>query len=316
MNAAAPSDVDPDDIRAFRAFNRFFTQRIGVLRPYLGSDLSLTEVRLLHDLAHRDGCTAAELARSLALDPGYLSRVLRRFSAKGWLERRHARSDGRARELSLSPAGHAAFEPLQERSRREVAALLAPLTAKARRELIEALQHAQALLDPSQAGAPAPQRTIVLRDPRPGDMGWVIQQHGALYAQEFGWSDAFEALVAEIVAGMMRAHDPAWERGWIAEIDGERVGSVFVVRKNAETAQLRLLLLTPPARGLGLGGRLTDECIAFARAKGYRQLVLWTHANLVAARRIYAQRGFRLANSEEYEAFGQPLVSENWELDL
>ncbi|MCB2033695.1 MAG: GNAT family N-acetyltransferase, partial [Ottowia sp.] len=216
----------------------------------------------------------------------------------------------------LSPAGHAAFEPLQERSRREVAALLAPLTAKARRELIEALQHAQALLDPSQAGAPAPQRTIVLRDPRPGDMGWVIQQHGALYAQEFGWSDAFEALVAEIVAGMMRAHDPAWERGWIAEIDGERVGSVFVVRKNAETAQLRLLLLTPPARGLGLGGRLTDECIAFARAKGYRQLVLWTHANLVAARRIYAQRGFRLANSEEYEAFGQPLVSENWELDL
>ena len=165
MNAPSPSDVDPDDIRAFRAFNRFFTQRIGVLRLYLGSDLSLTEVRLLHDLAHRDGCTAAELARSLALDPGYLSRVLRRFSAKGWLERRHARSDGRARELSLSPAGHTAFEPLQERSRREVAALLAPLTAKARRELIEALQHAQALLDPSQAGAPAPQRTIVLRDP-------------------------------------------------------------------------------------------------------------------------------------------------------
>ena len=159
-------------------------------------------------------------------------------------------------------------------------------------------------------------KSIVLRPPRPGDMGWVVSQHGALYDQEFAWNSDFEALVAEIVAGMLRQHDPAWERGWIAEVDGERAGSVFVVRKNAQEAQLRLLLLTPAARGLGLGGRLVDECVAFARTKGYRKLALWTHANLTAARKIYAQRGFQLVQSETYTAFGHELVSEQWELAL
>ena len=159
-------------------------------------------------------------------------------------------------------------------------------------------------------------RTVLLRDPRPGDMGWVVQQHGALYWDEFGWNRDFEALVAEIAAGMIRAHDPAWERGWIAELDGERVGAVFVVRKSETEAQLRLLIVTPAARGLGLGGRLTDECIAFARAKGYAKLVLCTNANLLAARAIYARRGFKLMASEPYHGYGHDLVGEHWELDL
>ena len=305
--------VDPLQVRALRAFNRFYTQRTGLLDPYLDSDFSLTEVRVLYELAHHAPCTAADLKRRLLLDAGYLSRILRRFGAAGWVARSRSTLDARQLALSLTPEGRAVFEPLQQRSREEAARLLAPLPAEQRAALVAALTRAQSLLEPQ--GAPT-SHTAVLRDPRPGDMGWVVQQHGEIYAREYGWNSEFEALVAEIVAGMIRAHDPARERGWIAELDGERVGSVFVVRKSEVEAQLRLLILTPAARGLGLGARLTDECLAFARAKGYRRMVLWTNSNLAAARAIYAQRGFVLERSEPYRGYGQHLVGEHWALDL
>lgn len=305
--------VDPLQVRALRAFNRFYTQRTGLLDPYLDSDFSLTEVRVLYELAHHAPCTAADLKRRLLLDAGYLSRILRRFGAAGWVARSRSTLDARQLALSLTPEGRAVFEPLQQRSREEAARLLAPLPAEQRAALVAALTRAQGLLEPQ--GAPT-SHTAVLRDPRPGDMGWVVQQHGEIYAREYGWNSEFEALVAEIIAGMIRAHDPARERGWIAELDGERVGSVFVVRKSEVEAQLRLLILTPAARGLGLGARLTDECLAFARAKGYRRMVLWTNSNLAAARAIYAQRGFVLERSEPYRGYGQHLVGEHWALDL
>ena len=305
--------VDPLQVRAVRAFNRFYTQRTGLLDPYLDSDFSLTEVRVLYELAHHAPCTAADLKRRLLLDAGYLSRILRRFGAAGWVARSRSTLDARQLALSLTPEGRAVFEPLQQRSRDEAARLLAPLPADQRAALVAALTRAQGLLEPQSAPT---SHTTVLRDPRPGDMGWVVQQHGEIYAREYGWNSEFEALVAEIVAGMIRAHDPARERGWIAELDGERVGSVFVVRKSEVEAQLRLLILTPAARGLGLGARLTDECLAFARAKGYRRMVLWTNSNLAAARAIYAQRGFVMERSEPYRGYGQELVGEHWALDL
>lgn len=301
-------------VRALRAFNRFYTGRIGVLDPYLGSPFSLTEVRVLYELAHRDQPTATEIARDLMLDAGYLSRLLRRFEREGWLARVPSPADARQSLLQLTPAGRAAFEPLQQRSRDEAAALLAPLSATRRRDLLAAMATVQELLAPAPR-APAP-RTAVLRDPRPGDMGWVIQQHGEIYAREYGWNSEFEAMVAGIVAGMMKQHDPAWEKGWIAELDGERVGSVFVVRRSKTVAQLRLLILTPQARGLGLGARLTDECLAFAREKGYRKMVLWTNSGLSAARDIYARRGFVLTKSEPYHGYGQDLTGETWEVQL
>ncbi|MDO9031288.1 MAG: helix-turn-helix domain-containing GNAT family N-acetyltransferase [Hydrogenophaga sp.] len=315
MNLPTEPPVNPEQVRALRAFNRFYTQRIGILDPYLGSAFSLTEVRVLYELAHHAPCTASELVRRLLLDAGYLSRILRRFAAEGWMERTPAPTDARQQVLALTQEGRAVFEPLQQRSREEATGLLAALAPAQRAELMAALQRAQALLSPDTALARSA-RTIVLRDPRPGDMGWVIQQHGELYWREYGWNAEFEALVASIVAGMMKRHDPAWERGWIAELDGERVGSAFVVRKSKTVAQLRLLILTSAARGLGLGGRLTDECIAFARGKGYRKLVLWTNRNLDAARVIYARRGFTLVESEAHHSYGRDLVGEHWELAL
>lgn len=315
MNLPTETPVNPEQVRALRAFNRFYTQRIGILDPYLGSAFSLTEVRVLYELAHHAPCTASELVRRLLLDAGYLSRILRRFTDEGWMERTPAPTDARQQVLTLTQEGRAVFEPLQQRSREEATGLLAALAPAQRVELMGALQRAQALLSPETA-QPRSARTIVLRDPRPGDMGWVIQQHGELYWREYGWNAEFEALVASIVAGMMKHHDPAWERGWIAELDGERVGSAFVVRKSKTVAQLRLLILTPAARGLGLGGQLTDECIAFARGKGYRKMVLWTNRNLDAARAIYAKRGFTLVDSEAHHSYGRDLVGEHWELAL
>ena len=305
--------VDPHQVRALRAFNRFYTQRTGLLDPYLGSAFSLTEVRVLYELAHHAPCTASELGRRLWLDAGYLSRIVRRFINAGWITRNPLPTDARQQALTLKPEGRDAFEPLQQRARDEAARLLTPLAPDHRQALVAALSRAQQLLDPATG---ATSRTAVLRDVRPGDMGWVVQQHGEIYAREYGWNGEFEALVAEIVAGMIRQHDPVWERGWIAELDGERVGSVFVVRKSETEAQLRLLILSPAARGLGLGARLTDECLAFARAKGYRKMVLWTNGNLAAARAIYAQRGFVLVHSEAHHSYGHDLVGETWELAL
>jgi len=268
-------------------------------------------VRVLYELAHRPAITATDLVRELALDGGYLSRILRRFESRGWLVRTAAPHDGRQSMLQLTEAGYATFAPLQQKSRDETAQLLADVPAPARGQLIAALGTVHKLLEPAAA-----ERKVVLRDPGPGDLGWVVQAHGALYASEFGYSSEFEALVAEIAAQYLRKFDPAWEKGWIAEVDGERVGSVFVVRKSRTVAKLRLLILLPQARGLGLGGRLTDECIAFARAKGYRKMVLWTQSHLEAARAIYRSRGFQCVAEESNHAFGHDLTSETWELQL
>lgn len=310
MNQAAPADA----VKAVRRFNRFFTRRIGVLDPYLGSELSLTDVRVLYELAHRQDLVASELARELGLDGGYLSRILRRFENAGWISRAPSAKDARQSVLTLTPTGHDAFAPLQQRSREEAAALLAPLPAARQAELVQAMERIEALLEPAAPGG-AP-RVAVLRDPQPGDIGWVVQQHGEIYAREYGWDMRFEALVADIAAQFVRRFQPEWEKCWIAELDGERVGAIFLVRKSATTAKLRMLILSPKARGMGLGARLTDECIAFARAKGYKKMVLWTNSCLITARSIYAKRGFVLDKSEPYEDFGQQLVGETWSLKL
>ncbi|TWO66949.1 GNAT family N-acetyltransferase [Caenimonas sedimenti] len=304
--------VPAAQVKAVRAFNRFYTQRIGVLKRYLDSEFTLTEVRVLYEIAHRPGLTASELVRELALDAGYLSRILRRFEQQGWLQRESAPQDARQSLLRLTEPGYQVFAPLQQKSRDETAELLARVPASHRGPLIEAMARVQKLLDE----APRAERQVVLRDPGPGDMGWVVQQHGELYAREFGYTADFEALVADIVAKFILHFDPAWEKCWIAEVDGERMGSVFVVRKSATVAKLRLLILRPEARGLGLGGRLTDECIAFARAQGYRKMTLWTQSHLTAARAIYESRGFQLVKSEPNAAYGQQLTSEVWERKL
>lgn len=313
MSAATlPDPVAPETVKAVRRFNRFFTRRIGVLDPYLGSALSLTDVRVLYELAHRPGVVARDLMHDLGLDAGYLSRILKRFEASGWLARTPSPADGRQSLLTLTEAGHAVFGPLQQKSRDEAAALLQPLNAAHRAQLVDAMARVEALLE----GVATPIRDVVLRDPVPGDMGWVVQQHAEIYWREYGWNRDFEALVAGIAADFIRKFQPEWEKCWIAELDGERVGAVFVVRQSRTVARLRMLILSPQARGLGLGARLTDECIAFARAKGYRKMVLWTNSCLTAARAIYTKRGFRLTKSEPYEGFGQQLVGETWELRL
>jgi DNA-binding MarR family transcriptional regulator/GNAT superfamily N-acetyltransferase len=306
-----PAPVAKSHVKAVRAFNRFYTQRIGVLRRYLDTDFTLTEVRVLYELAHRPPLAARDLVRELELDAGYLSRILRRFEERGWIAREPAPHDGRQQLLRLTEAGYAIFGPLQQKSRDETAALLATVPKEARPRLIAALDTVHRLLEPA-----AGQRRVLLRDPRPGDIGWVVQTHGELYAREYGFDWTFEALVADIAGKFVRDFDPVKEKAWIAEVDGERAGCVFLVRQSATVAKLRLLILRPEARGLGLGGRLTDECIAFARAAGYRRMVLWTQSNLTAARAIYASRGFTLRASAPNEAFGQHLVSETWELRL
>lgn len=315
MASSTPSSPQPSaapHVQAVRGFNRFYTQRIGVLAPYLGSKLSLTEVRVLYELAQRDQPTASELGRDLALDAGYLSRILRRFEAKGWLTRVPSPADARQSLLKLTLAGHKVFAPLQQQSNDEAAALLAGLSPADQQNLVTAMNTVRRLLAPPDQ--PAPTRTIVLRDPKPGDMGWVVQQHGEVYAREYGWNSEFETLVADIAGKYLKNFQPDFEKCWIAELDGLRVGAVFVMRKSATVAQLRMLILAPEARGLGLGGRLTDECIVFARGKGYKKMQLWTNSCLDAARAIYAKRGFRLTKSEPYHGFGHDLVGETWEL--
>jgi DNA-binding MarR family transcriptional regulator/GNAT superfamily N-acetyltransferase len=310
---ADTTTIPPQQVKAVRAFNRFYTRRIGVLDPYLGSEFSLTEVRVLYELAHRDQPTATELGRDLGLDTGYLSRILRRFEARGWLARVPSPADARQSLLRLTGSGHQAFAPLQQKSRDEAKQLLAGLAPADREKMLSAMAAMQRLLEPAVAAS----RTVVLRDPRPGDMGWVVQQHGEVYSREYRYTSEFEGLVAQIAGKFIENFDPAWEKGWIAEVDGDRAGAVFVVRKSRTVAQLRMLILAPHARGLGIGARLTDECIAFARAKGYRKMMLWTNGQLDAARAIYKARGFQRVKSETMDAYGQHnLVSEIWELRL
>jgi DNA-binding MarR family transcriptional regulator/GNAT superfamily N-acetyltransferase len=306
-------DVAPERVAAMRQFSRFYTRRIGVLQEgLLASPFSLAEGRILYELAHRDGLAANDLAAELALDAGYLSRILKRFSRRGLVERSRSADDARIRPLALTAKGRAAFAPLDRRSQQEVSALLGALPVPAQQRLISSMHTIESLL----ADKPTSPATCVLRTHRPGDMGWVIERHGALYAQEYGWDERFEALVAEIATQFIRDFDPQRERCWIAEYEGERAGSVFVVRKSQTIAKLRLLIVDPSARGMGLGRRLVDECVRFARARGYRKLTLWTQGNLHAARHIYEAAGFRCVRRERHASFGHALVGETWELPL
>jgi DNA-binding MarR family transcriptional regulator/GNAT superfamily N-acetyltransferase len=298
-------------VAAVRRFNRFYTSKIGALH-YLGSDFSLAEVRVLYELAHRATApTAAQLGKDLNLDAGYLSRLIRGFERRGLLARTRSASDGRRNLLALTTAGRAAFAPLGARSHDEMVALLAPLSEPEQRRVMEAMETIEAVLGGGEGPPP-----YTLRPHRPGDMGWVVQRHGALYAQEYGWDERFEALVASIVAKFIERFDPARERCWIAEKDGEPVGSVFLVKRSKSVAQLRLLIVDPRARGLGIGARLVAECESFARASGYRTITLWTNSVLTSARRIYEAAGYRLVGSERHVSFGHELVGETWEKTL
>ncbi len=300
-------------IAAVRHFNRLYTRTIGVLDQHLfESAFSLTEARVLFEIAQRDNPSAKEIGASLGLDGGYLSRILQGFSEQGLLTRKPLPSDGRQHGLRLTARGRAAFNALDDRSRDDVASMLAPLAESSRARLVEAMKPLNWVLAPGAGGDSA----LVLRAHRPGDLGWVIEQNGATYAREYGWDISYEALVADIVSQFVRQFDPARERCWIAEVDGARVGAVFLVKQSDEVAKLRLLLVDPAARGLGVGKRLVAECIAFARACGYRKLTLWTQDILLAARRIYSHAGFVRVAVEPHRSFGQDLVGETWELDL
>jgi DNA-binding MarR family transcriptional regulator/GNAT superfamily N-acetyltransferase len=302
-----------NDIAAIRAFNRFYTLKIGVLHEsLLDSEFSLTEVRVLYELAHRPRVTASDLAGDLELDAGYLSRILKRFESRRYLVRKTGDVDARRRTLALTSRGRRAFSTLDRHSSNAVAHLLQPLSEGGCSRLVDAMATIQATL----GNEPASRAPVTLRRHRPGDIGWVVQRHGEVYAREYGWNEDFEALVAQIAAEFIQKLDPARERCWIAERAGRRVGSVFVARKTAKVAKLRLLLVEPEARGIGLGRRLVDECVRFARRAGYRKLALWTQSNLDAARHIYAAAGFKLAGEERHRSFGHNLLAETWELML
>jgi DNA-binding MarR family transcriptional regulator/N-acetylglutamate synthase-like GNAT family acetyltransferase len=305
-------------IAAVRAFNRFYTQRIGVLREHLlESPFPLTGVRVLYELARwpdaGDPASASVLAGRLALDEGYLSRILRTFEQRGLVRKGPSPADARRKSLALSARGRRLFAALDARSRGEIAGMLGRLSASEQISLVDAMRSIGELL--GQAADARPQKQpYVLRPHQPGDIGWVIHRHGVLYAQEYGYDERFEALVAEIAARFVQRFDPKRERCWIAEREGAIVGSVFVVRKSKTVAKLRLLLVEPQARGLGIGRRLVDECVRFARRAGYRKISLWTQSDLYAARHLYALAGFRRVGEERHESFGKKLVAETWEL--
>jgi DNA-binding MarR family transcriptional regulator/GNAT superfamily N-acetyltransferase len=300
-----------------RRFNRFYTRQIGLLHEgLLQSPFSLTEVRVLYELAHRDLPIATDLGNDLGLDPGYLSRILRSFQKRGFLVRTISKTDARQSLLALTKRGRDVFSPLDKRAREEVTAMLAKLAGAKQRRLLEAMSTIETLLGAGNDPATRPRTPYLLRTHAPGDMGWVVYRHGTLYAQEHGYSDEFEALVARIAADFLKNFDAKRERCWIAERDAEIAGSVFLVKKSEKVAQLRLLLVEPSARGLGIGRRLVSETIRFAREAGYRRIVLWTQSDLYAARHLYEEAGFRVANRERHDSFGKHLVAETWELKL
>ena len=306
---AVPLEV----IDAVRRFNRLYTKQIGVLNEgLLNSAYSLTEVRVLYELANGGSTTATALGNELGLDAGYLSRILRKFQDKKLIERTPSEADARNMLLTLTEKGRREFAPLNAASDAEVETLLAKLTAEEQRQLLGSMQRIERLLQlEAQKSGP-----YMLRPHQPGDMGWVIHRHGVLYAQEYGWDERFEALVAEIAAEFIQNFDSKSERCWIAERDGEIVGSVFLVKKDDEVAKLRMLLVEPAARGLGIGKRLVDECIRFAKQVGYKKITLWTQSNLTAARNIYENAGFQLLSQQKHKSFGKELVAETWDLTL
>lgn len=303
-------------VEEVRRFNRFFTRRIGVLREgLLHSPYSLTEARVLVEIAHRGEAVGAVLSRELGLDPGHLSRILARLEQQGLIEKTRSRSDARQRLLTLSPGGKEAFSMLDARSREEVGEMLGGLSEGDQRSLIEAMRTIESILGEG-SGDFKFSEPFFLRQHEPGDMGWVVHRHGLLYAREYGWDERFEALVAQIVADFIENLDPSKERCWISEMNDSIVGCVFLVKESEVFAKLRLLLVEPEARGLGLGNRLVEECIRFARSRGYRKMTLWTNSVLGSARRIYEAHGFELVKEEEHHSFGKDLVGQNWELVL
>lgn len=309
MRAVRPSE---QRVAAVRRFNLLYTKKIGVLHEgFLRTQFSLAEARVLYELAQHDEVTASELAADLGLDQAYLSRMLRTFDKRRLIERRSSSSDARKTLLRLSTKGKEAFAKLNAESRVEIASMLEALSESAQKRIVDSMHAIETLLAPPETHSP-----YVLREHQPGDMGWVVQRHGELYAQEYGWDEEFEGLVAEIVAAFIKNFDPKRERCWIAEKDGERVGCVFLVKKTNATAKLRLLLVEPSTRGSGIGGRLVEECIRHARRVGYTKLTLWTNDVLHAARRIYERAGFDLVKEEKHRSFGKDLVGQNWELRL
>jgi DNA-binding MarR family transcriptional regulator/GNAT superfamily N-acetyltransferase len=302
-------------VSVIRRFSRFYTRRIGVLQEgLLGSELSLTEGRIIYELAHLGETNAARLGADLGLDAGYLSRVLRGLQDRCLIDRRPSETDGRQSVLSLTATGRQMFATIDARSQAEVGAMLEHLTSVQLQRLVSALDTAEDLL----GGRPgeAPRVPYMLRPHRPGDLGWVVHRQAALYTQEYGWDGQFEAMLADIAAQFIRNFDPRREASWIAEREGVVVGAAFLVRVSHDLAKLRMLYVEPEARGLGIGRRLVEECIRFARQAGYRRITLWTNDILTAARRIYQQAGFRLVAEERHHSFGHDLVGENWELDL
>lgn len=311
---SAPALAPGSAVSQIRSFNRFYTRQIGVLNEHLlEGPFSLTETRVLYELAHRPHCTATALCQDLGLDAGYLSRMLRAFDKQGLIARSQSKADARQSLLSLTPRGHKTFEPLEARSNEQVTSLLTRFAPGQQKQLLDALHTVETLLDPK----PRSQTAYVLRPHRPGDMGWVVHRHGILYSTEYGYDERFEALVAEIVAHFVQNFDPKLDACWIAEREGEIVGSIFLVKKSKTVAKLRLLLVEPSARGLGIGKRLIAECVRFARHAGYKKIVLWTQSELHAARHLYEQAGFKLAGKERHDSWGRKdLVAETWEIKV
>jgi DNA-binding MarR family transcriptional regulator/GNAT superfamily N-acetyltransferase len=300
-------------VEAVRRFNRFYTKQIGVLsEQYLRSPFSVTEARVIYELANHEQTTATELGHELGLDAGQLSRILRDFKRRGLLAKQPSKTDGRKSLLRLTERGQTAFALLNALSQSGIGALLNKASTEDQYRLVEAMRGPLRIL----GAQPEHKVPYLLRPHQSGDMGWVVYRHGVLYAEEYGWDEQFEALVADIVAKFLQHYDPQRERCWIAEKDGENIGSVFLVKKSDTVAKLRLLLVEPKARGLGVGTRLVDECVRFARKAGYKKIILWTNSVLVAARHIYEKAGFRLVEEEPHRSFGHDLIGETWELKL
>jgi DNA-binding MarR family transcriptional regulator/GNAT superfamily N-acetyltransferase len=317
MTAAPRTAPHEDRIAAMRRFNRFYTRQIGVLRKtFLDSPYSLAEVRVLYEIASRGAPTASDVARNLDLDAGYLSRVLRNFEKRGLIRKTTSPKDARQSHLTLTARGRNSFAPIDARSQRDAAAMLDKLTPADQAKLIAAMATIESLLDGRAPSAPARRPSFILRPSRPGDFGWIVKRHAELYAQEYRWLEPFEGVCAQIVADFVNKFDASRERCWIAEVDGENAGTVMVVNDGDGVARLRLLLVEPSARGLGIGARLTDEAIRFARGAGYRKMTLWTHSVLSAARHVYQRAGFKLTHTEPHQSWGQPVVSEYYDLEL
>jgi len=316
MPRNAAHDIAETRIATVRGFNRFYTRQIGVLRKkFLDSPFSLGEARVLYEIASGRSPTASDVGRALDLDAGYLSRVLRQFEKRGLVQRQTSPSDGRQSHLTLSPRGRKAYAPLERRSQRDTGTMLGKLAAADQLRLIEAMATIQTLLG-SKPEAPVPERRFTLRAPKSGDFGWIVKRNAEIYAAEYGWVAPFEGVCAQIVANFVNKFDAKRERCWIAEMNGENVGSIMLANDGKSVARIRLLLLDPKARGLGLGAKLTDEAIRFARRAGYKKITLWTHSVLTAARHIYQKAGFKLMRSEKHTSWGRPVVSEHWDLDL